>query len=50
MLKYITIGCLALSLNSCCYCVVQVPELYPIPEEWELVEDCGDIEVIPCGK
>lgn len=45
-------GLAALALNSCCYCVINVPELYPIPEEWELVEVCdGDAtEVIPCGK
>jgi hypothetical protein len=29
-----------------------VPDLYPIPEDWELelVEDCDATEVIPCGK
>lgn len=50
MLKYITsFGC-ALALSSCCVCVIQVPDLYPIPEEWELeelVEDCDATEVIP---
>ena len=52
MLKYITLGCLALALSSCCYCVIQVPDLYPIPYKWELelVEDCDATEVIPCGK
>lgn len=43
---------IALGLSSCCYCIIQVPDLYPIPEDWELemVEDCGTTEVIPCGK
>ena len=52
MLKYITLVCAALVLNSCCYCIIQVPDLYPIPEDWELemVEDCDATEVIPCGK
>ena len=52
MLKYITFGCLALALSSCCYCVIQVPDLYPIPYEWELemVEDCDATEVIPSSK
>ena len=51
MLKYI-ICATAVVLNSCCYCVIQVPDLYPIPYEWELelVEDCDATEVIPCGK
>lgn len=42
----------ALVLNSCCYCIIQVPDLYPIPEDWELemVEDCDATEVIPCDK
>ena len=52
MKKFFSLAAVALILNSCCYCVVNVPELYPIPEEWELVEVCdGDAtEVIPCGK
>jgi hypothetical protein len=52
MLKYITLACTALVLNSCCYCIIQVPDLYPIPEEWELemVEDCDATEVIPGDK
>lgn len=51
-MKLYLFGLAALTLNSCCYCVINVPELYPIPEEWELVEVCdGDAtEVIPCGK
>lgn len=42
----------AVVFSSCCYCVINVPELYPIPEDWELVEVCdGDAtEVIPTGK
>lgn len=43
---------IALVLNSCCYCVIQVPELYPIPEDWELEEVCDAdaTEVIPSDK
>ena len=48
MLKYI-ICATAVVLNSCCYCVIQVPDLYPIPYEWELVEveDCDATDIIP---
>lgn len=58
MFKNIVIGCVSLVLSSCCYCVIQVPDLYPIPYEWELEEeweviepeDCDATEVIPSGK
>lgn len=36
-----------LGLNSCCYCVINMPDPYYIPEECELVEYCDtDPEVI----
>lgn len=38
-----SIACLC-SLSSCCYCIINVPELYPIPEEWELIEITDDSE------
>lgn len=44
---------IALGLSSCCYCIIQVPDLYPIPEDWELeelTEECGTIEVSSKGK
>lgn len=48
-MKLYLFGLAALVLNSCCYCIIDVPELYPIPEDWELemVEDCDATEVIP---
>lgn len=47
-----TLATIALALSSCCYCVINVPDLYPIPEDWELEEVCDAdaTEVIPCGK
>ena len=55
MLKSITLALatvVTFAMSSCCYCVIQVPGLYPIPEDWELIEICdGDtIEVIPSDK
>ena len=47
-----TLATIAFALSSCCYCVFEMPELYPIPEDWELEEVCDAdaTEVIPCGK
>ena len=47
-----TLATIALALSSCCYCVFEVPELYPIPEDWELEEVCDAdaTEVIPSDK
>ena len=49
MKKVSIIATLTLILNSCCYCVFQMPELYPIPEDWEFEDVCdGNAdEVIP---
>lgn len=52
-MKELFLIAIALGLSSCCYCIIQVPDLYPIPEDWELeelTEECGTTEVIPCGK
>lgn len=52
MKKFLSLTAAVVVLNSCCYCVINVPDLYPIPEDWELIEICdGDaIEVIPSDK
>lgn len=52
MKKIFSFAIIALVLNSCCYCIIQVPDLYPIPEEWELEEVCDAdaTEVIPSDK
>lgn len=52
MKKIFSFAIIALVLNSCCYCIIQVPDLYPIPQEWELEEVCDAdaTEVIPSDK
>lgn len=40
MKKFLSLAAVAFVLNSCCYCVINVPDLYPIPEDWELEEVC----------
>lgn len=52
MKKLFSFAIIALVLNSCCYCIIQVPDLYPIPEDWELEEVCDAdaTEVIPSDK
>ena len=52
MKKIFSFAIIALVLNSCCYCIIQVPDLYPIPEDWELEEVCDAdaTEVIPSDK
>ena len=52
MLKHIALATFAIVLNSCCYCIVQVPPVWEPPMDWELelVEDCDATEVIPLDK
>ena len=51
MKKLLFLGMAATVLNSCCYCTIYVPELYPIPEyPIEEVCDADATEVIPSDK